>query len=77
MPPSQPDQDGLPPESKAIRWYKSSYSNYNGNCVEAARLPGGSWAVRDSKSPDRAILLFGPEGWGSFIRAIKRRDFEI
>jgi hypothetical protein len=28
--------------SRAV-WRKSSYSNYNGNCVEAAALDGAAW----------------------------------
>ncbi|WP_420543074.1 DUF397 domain-containing protein [Streptomyces niveus] len=33
-------------------WFKSSYSDgHGGNCVEGAQLPGGTMAVRDSRTP--------------------------
>jgi hypothetical protein len=77
MPPNQPDRDGLPHEPEAIRWSKSSHSNYNGNCVETARLPSGQWVVRDTKDRDGAMLIFGSGGWGSFINGIKHSEFDF
>ena len=45
-------------------------------CVEvAANLPGAV-AVRDSKDPDGAKLLFTPAGWRSFVSGIKVGDFD-
>jgi hypothetical protein len=53
------------------QWFKSSYSNdHGGNCVEAARLPGRTLAVRDSKSPDGPALTFAPAIWADFTAAL-------
>ncbi|MER6171992.1 DUF397 domain-containing protein [Streptosporangium sp. NPDC001681] len=61
----------------AAVWRKSSLSGDNGGqCVEvAANLPGAV-AVRDSKDPDGAKLLFTPGGWRSFVGGIKSGEFD-
>ena len=48
-------------------WRKSSYSMSNGQCVEAARLPGGCIGVRDSKAAEGLVLRFEPEAWTAFL----------
>lgn len=62
------------------RWRKSSFSGGgdagNGACIEAARLPGGRIAIRDSKNPDRAVVLVASTQLAAFIDGIKARDFE-
>ena len=50
-------------------WFKSSYSNGGGNCIEVAQLPRHV-AVRDSKTPDDAPLTFSSTGWLSFVAAV-------
>jgi hypothetical protein len=40
-----------------------------GGCVEVAAVK--LVAVRDSKDPDAAVLLFTPAQWVTFIRSIK------
>lgn len=61
----------------AAAWRKSSLSGSNGGqCVEvAANLPGAV-AVRDSKNPDGAKLLFTSAGWRAFVGGIKVGDFD-
>ena len=49
---------------------KSSYSNSFANCVEVERRPGAV-AVRDSKDPGGAVLLFTHAQWGRFMAGIK------
>jgi Domain of unknown function (DUF397) len=56
-------------------WRKSSWSAYNGNCVEVGSLRDGLIAVRDTKDAGCGpILIFGPEAWGSFVNALKNGD---
>jgi hypothetical protein len=49
-----------------LSWFKSSYSSANGQCVECAKLPGGGMAVRDSKHPGGAVLVYTAEAWQAF-----------
>jgi Domain of unknown function (DUF397) len=59
-------------------WHKSSWSAYNGNCVEVARLRGGLIAVRDTKDAGCGpTLTFGAASWGSFLNALKNGDLPI
>ena len=50
-----------------VTWHKSSRSGGDGNCVEVA-VQGGEVAVRDSKSPDGAMLVVSLESWQAFLR---------
>jgi Domain of unknown function (DUF397) len=60
------------------RWRKSRYSGSNGgNCVEVATNLPGIVAVRDSKDPDGPVLVFTPEEWAVFIRAVEHGDFRL
>ena len=61
-------------EANAI-WRKSSWSAYNGNCVEVAILRGVVVAVRDTNDAGRGpVLTFGPGTWDSFLDALKKDD---
>ena len=63
-------------DTKAVNWFKSRRSGpYSDNCVEVAYI-GGAVALRDSKNPDGAVLLFSPEGWLSFIGGAKHGQFD-
>jgi Domain of unknown function (DUF397) len=54
-------------------WRKSSYSNGQANCVEAATAERGgrAVAVRDSKAPLGPALLFAPLAWRQFTASVK------
>lgn len=51
-------------------WRRSSHSTAANNCVEAAALPSGRVAVRDSKDVAGPALLFPPGAWDSFLQAL-------
>ena len=57
------------------RWRKSRHSNPSGNCVEAARLPAGEVAVRNSRFPDGPALVFTRAEWDAFILGARDGDF--
>lgn len=54
-----------------VRWWKSTYSNPSGNCVEVARLGDGRVAVRNSRFPDGAVLVCPPVGIRAFVDEVK------
>ena len=58
-------------------WFKSSFSNgQGGNCVEHAKLPDGSRAVRHSRDPEGPALVFTPGEWEAFIRGVRNGEFD-
>jgi Domain of unknown function (DUF397) len=62
--------------SRAV-WHKSTFSNGSGgNCVESARLPDGSRAVRHSKDPDGPSLIFSPSEWDAFLQGVRAGEFD-
>ncbi|WP_329130991.1 DUF397 domain-containing protein [Streptomyces sp. NBC_01476] len=60
---------------RSAAWFKSSYSNAQGECVEGARLAGGAMAVRDAKDPQGPALVFSGAAWSAFTAAV--RDGEL
>jgi hypothetical protein len=57
-------------------WHKSRYSNPSGNCVEAAQLPAGAVALRNSRYPDGPALVFTRAEWDAFLLGARDGDFE-
>jgi uncharacterized protein DUF397 len=61
--------------SRAV-WMKSARSGGNSdNCVEVA-LVDGAIAVRDSKNPTGAVLLYTRAEWDAFIGGVKDGEFD-
>jgi len=58
-----------------MKWRKSSYSSDDGNCVEVADLDGGARAVRDSKDPSGAHLMFTGTEWFTFTAGVRAGEF--
>lgn len=50
-------------------WFKSSYSQHGGECVEVAHT-ADAVGVRDSKDPTGSALVFAPSEWQAFLRAV-------
>jgi hypothetical protein len=61
--------------SRAV-WHKSSRSaGTGGNCVEVTNLDAAV-AVRDSKAPDKGMLVFNRSEWSKFVDAAKNGEFD-
>ncbi|SCL23230.1 DUF397 domain-containing protein [Micromonospora inyonensis] len=60
------------PDLSRVRWFTSSRSANNGDCVECALLPDAV-AVRDSKDPSGPVLTFSAAQWATFVAAPPRR----
>ncbi|MFJ9457822.1 DUF397 domain-containing protein [Kitasatospora sp. NPDC101447] len=56
-------------------WFKSSYSNNGGTCVEVAPDFPGLVPVRDSKDPQGPALVFPSAAWASFVAAVRGGEF--
>jgi hypothetical protein len=59
-----------------VEWRKSSASNPSGNCVEAAGLPDGSVAVRNSREPDGAALIYTRAEIAAFLAGVRIGEFD-
>jgi hypothetical protein len=57
--------------SHDVVWRKSSWSAFNGDCVEVAGLGGGLVGVRDSKDRTGSVLIISSEAWQLFLDNIK------
>ncbi|MHC3428773.1 DUF397 domain-containing protein [Streptomyces sp. DT18] len=66
--------------SNAPRWFKSSYSDNGGSCVEVATnlAPAhGIVPVRDSKNPCGPSLALHTSAFTGFVSGVKRGDFDV
>ncbi|MEU9335819.1 DUF397 domain-containing protein [Streptomyces sp. NPDC048290] len=58
-------------------WFKSSYSNNGGACVEvaaSAAAPRSAVSVRDSKHVEGPILTFSPEAFAGLVTFARNAD---
>lgn len=58
------------PTAPIGRWFKSSYSASQGDCVEVAGLVDGT-AMRDTKHRELGMLLFPSPEWQAFLGSAK------
>lgn len=59
-----------------VSWQKSHRSNSQGNCVELAKLPDGSVAVRNSRHPTGPALVYTRAEIEALIQGAKAGDFD-
>ncbi|AEN11747.1 MULTISPECIES: DUF397 domain-containing protein [unclassified Streptomyces] len=60
------------------RWFKSSYSNNGGDCIEVAvnlATSRGVVPVRDSKDPLSPVLTVPTAAFASFVTGVKTGEF--
>ncbi|MEV6357311.1 DUF397 domain-containing protein [Streptomyces hydrogenans] len=60
-----------------VRWVKSRHSAADGNCVEAAALPGGGVALRNSRDPEGPALVYTPAEIAAFLAGVKDGEFDL
>ncbi|UWM50608.1 DUF397 domain-containing protein [Streptomyces carpaticus] len=62
--------------TESPRWFKSSYSNNGGNCLEIATNLAASHGlvpVRDTKQRGNGpVVAFPAPAWAAFVTAVKR-----
>lgn len=59
-----------------VTWQKSTFSNPNGACVEVAGLPNGEIAVRNSRFPGGAALVYTKAEIAAFLAGAKNNEFD-
>ncbi|MET9923341.1 MULTISPECIES: DUF397 domain-containing protein [unclassified Streptomyces] len=60
-----PDASALP-----VKWWKSSRSAAQSDCVECGLLDGGAVAIRDSKHPAGPALVFSRDALAAMVGAV-------
>jgi hypothetical protein len=59
-------------------WHKSSWSSYNGSCVEVAELQGNVVCMRDTKANGMGpVLAFTYPEWNSFLSSIRAGELDL
>jgi hypothetical protein len=62
-------------DATGAEWFKSSYSNGQSACVEAAFLGDGGVALRDTKDEgEGAVMVFPASGWAAFVKSAVRSE---
>lgn len=67
-------------QTPTIEWFKSTFSNNGGDCVEVSRSllsTDGVILVRDSKNPEVAPMSFTQREWAAFVRGAAAGQFDL
>ncbi|GAB2731231.1 DUF397 domain-containing protein [Kitasatospora kifunensis] len=64
-----------PVDLTGASWFKASYSDNGGSCIEVAPGFPGMVPVRDSKNPHQPALLFPTTAFTAFITGVKNGQF--
>jgi hypothetical protein len=68
----------LAPHSGGPVWRKSSYSGYNGDCVEVAVLRDGQIGVRDSKAHGTGpVLCLTSAQWAALVAGVRSGRLDL
>jgi hypothetical protein len=63
-------------ELGSVHWRKSSASNPSGNCIEVAALPHGDVAMRNSRHPAGAALVYTRAEIAAFLAGVRNGEFD-
>lgn len=63
------------PDLSRARWFKSSFSGTETNCVEVADGFAALVPVRDSKNPGGPALVFPAGQWRAFVTGVRAGTF--
>jgi hypothetical protein len=57
-------------------WRRSRHCGEAAACVEVREI-GDAIAVRDSKDPYGAVLMFDRHEWDAFVRGVRAGEFDV
>jgi hypothetical protein len=64
-----------PTETAEVLPWRTATRSGGGNCVEVAPY-NGMIAIRNSREPHGAILVYTPEEWAAFMDGAKKGEFD-
>jgi hypothetical protein len=67
----------VPDQFADARWFKSSFSNDNGGCLEAAFLPDGRVALRDNEDLGNPPFVVSARVWRCWVDGAKNGEFDL
>jgi Domain of unknown function (DUF397) len=67
----EPIRNGMPAASLGADGWRKPWSDYDGACLEAKKLPGGRIALRQSTDPASPALILEPAEVRAFITGAK------
>jgi hypothetical protein len=58
-------------------WFKATASGGNGDCLEAAFLPGGLVALRDTEDAENPPFVVRASVWNAFLDGARKGEFDL